>query len=157
MALGSPTGEKGWFAACRLSEHKGGDQTQEAQSQMFWEANPWKAGFLRSRSMKKGYRERASWPLTWRRAGLNDWPAISALGDDHDWARKMGTGFIAEFGDEVLFLIDRDWFGWPDPPQWGLASFYAASGEWQLWGNFSDLPSAWTVPEPLYGPEQTPA
>lgn len=106
--------------------------------------------------MKKGYRERASWPLTWRRAGLTDWPAISALGDDHDWARKTGTGFVAEFGNETLFLIDRDWFGWPDPPQWGLASFDAAKGEWNLWGNFSDLPHAWTVPDPLYGPERNP-
>ena len=123
---------------------------------MFWESNPWRSGFLRSHSMKKGYRERASWPLAWRRAGLNDWPAVSVLGDDYDWARKMGMGFVAEFSNEVLFLIDRDWFGWPDPPRWGLASFDPANGKWNLWGNFSDLPSAWTVPAALDGPERNP-
>jgi hypothetical protein len=106
--------------------------------------------------MKRGYRERASWPLNWWRASLDDWPPISALGDDYDWARKMGTGFVTEFGDEVLFLIDRDWFGWPDPPQWGLASFHKGQGKWALWGNFAVLPNAWKIPDPLYGPEQDP-
>jgi hypothetical protein len=121
---------------------------------MAWEVNPWTLGFFRSRRIKLGFLERAGWPLTWRRAGLEDWPPVSALGDDHDWARKMGTGFVAEFGDETLFLIDRDWFGWPDPPQWGLASFDRAGAKWQLWGNSDTLPPAWTVPDPLYSPSE---
>ncbi|WP_434405745.1 hypothetical protein [Sphingobium sp. DN12] len=117
---------------------------------MFWEANPWKLGFFKARSMKSGYRERIAWPLEWRPAAENDWPPMSELGDDHDWARKMGTGFVAEFGNEILYLIDRDWFGWPDPPQWGLASFDRTSETWRLWGNFSDLPINWTVPVQPY-------
>ncbi len=105
--------------------------------------------------MKRGFRERAKWPLIWQHAEAENWPAMQALGDDHDWARKTGAGFVAEQGKERLFLIDRDWFGWPDPPQWGLASVDTVTETWNLWGNFSDLPAAWTVPDPLYGPEQS--
>jgi hypothetical protein len=59
----------------------------------------------------------------------------------------MGTGYVAEAGDERLFLFSRDWFGWPDPPEWGLASFNNASRQWHLWGSFDALPSSWKVSE----------
>ena len=117
---------------------------------MGWEPNPWTLGIFRSRRIKSGFNERAHWPLNWRRAGVEDWPTLSSLGSDHDWARKSGTGFVAEYGDEQLFLIDRDWFGWPDPPQWGLASYDRTRNKWRLWGNFDDVPTAWSLPDPLY-------
>lgn len=117
---------------------------------MGWEPIPWTLGFFRSRSIRSGFSERASWSLDWRRAGADDWPPSHALGQDYDWARKTGTGFIANFDDETLYLIDRDWFGWPDPPQWGLASYDRVPHKWRLWGNFDDAPPAWKLPEPLY-------
>ncbi|WP_448661314.1 hypothetical protein ACG3SL_11740 [Sphingomonas sp. CJ20] len=105
---------------------------------------------FRAWRIKSGFDARAGWPLDWRRAGSAEWPTGHALGRDHEWARRTGTGFVAEFDDETLFLIDRDWFGWPDPPQWSLASHDRARDKWQLWGSFDDVPSAWKLPHPLY-------
>ena len=108
------------------------------------------AVILRINSRTDGLLKREKWSLAWRRATANDWPPVKSLGYDHNWARKTGTGFVAEHGDELLYLIDRDWFGFPDPPQWGLASFNQKTRKWRLWGNFDDLPMGWKVPEPLY-------
>ncbi|WP_380781384.1 hypothetical protein [Sphingomonas sp. R86520] len=111
-----------------------------------WEPIPWKLGFLRSRSMKCGFHERIRLPLEWQPAQTYDWPPEDALSDDLDWIRAMGTGFIAEARDERFFLFDRDWFGWPDPPEWGFASFHKGDGKWHLWGSFDTLPENWKVP-----------
>jgi hypothetical protein len=100
--------------------------------------------------MKRGCNERIQLLLDWRRATEADWPPEHALADDVDWSRQMGVGFVAEAGDEKLFLFSRDWFGWPDPPEWGLASFNKVNGEWHLWGSFDVLPSTWKVPEVVH-------
>lgn len=76
-------------------------------------------------------------------AGEADWPPTEAVDSDIDWARRTGTGFIADNEAETLYLIDRDWFGWPDPPRWGLASRNKANDSWSLWGSFDDLPATW--------------
>jgi len=112
-----------------------------------WEPIPWKLGFLGSRRLKQGFLERSTLPLDWRAATESDWPPVEALGDDFDWARRTGTGFVAERDEENLFLIHRDWFGWPDPPEWGLASRSKADGSWYLWGSFDAVPENWKVPE----------
>jgi hypothetical protein len=60
--------------------------------------------------------------------------------------RKTGTGYVAEFDGKKWFLFDRDWFGWPDPPEWGLASYGAGEG-WRFFDDFDVLPDNWTVPK----------
>lgn len=109
-----------------------------------WEPIPWTLGFFRSRRLKRGFLERSHWPLVWRKACTDDWPPPEPIVGDLDWARRTGDGYVADSAAETLYLIDRDWFGWPDPPRWGLASRTKADGKWHLWGSFDDLPSAWS-------------
>jgi hypothetical protein len=59
--------------------------------------------------------------------------------------RKTGTGCVSEFLGKKWFLFDRDWFGWPDPPEWGLASYEAAGEGWRFFNDFEVLPDNWTV------------
>lgn len=91
-------------------------------------------------------RLRTNWPLLWRLAGAEDGPPSALLGNDFDWANKTGTGFVAHHGDETLYLIDRDWFGWPDPPQWSLASYDRRQDRHYVWGDFAECPPAWRLP-----------
>ena len=113
---------------------------------MGWEPIPWKLGFLASRRAKKGFADRAKLPLEFSPA-KGDWPPEGELADDFDFARRTGTAFLAETETEKYFLIHRDWFGWPDPPEWGLVSQSKADGRWNRWGSFDDVPANWTVPE----------
>lgn len=114
-----------------------------------WEPIPWNLGFFRSRPLKRGFSERAGLTLVWRKAGGADWPSEEVVGSDFDWARQTGTGYVADGGAETLYLIDRDWFGWPDPPRWGLASRMKADGEWHIWGSFDEVPSAWSFTDEI--------
>jgi hypothetical protein len=109
-----------------------------------WEPIPWNLGFFRSRSNKRGFAERTRWPLVWRKTGDAEWPPSERVDADLDWARRTGTGFVSDSETERLYLIDRDWFGWPDPPRWGLASKNKSDGSWHLWGSFDNLPPAWS-------------
>ena len=113
---------------------------------MGWEPIPWKLGFFASRKAKKGFAERAKLSLSWTPADA-EWPPASALADDLDFARQTGTGFVAENDGEKFFLIQRDWFGFPDPPEWGLVSQSKTDGTWHRWGSFDDLPANWKVSE----------
>ena len=89
----------------------------------------------------------ASWPAaTWRPAATEDWPQTDLLEGDLDWMRKVGTGYVSEFNGKMWFLFHRDWFGWPDPPEWGLASYKANEG-WRFFDDFDVLPGNWTVPK----------
>jgi len=56
---------------------------------------------------------------------------------------------VTTFDDEDLILIRNAWFGFPDPPEWGLASRPTVNAEakWKMWGHFRDLPAAWLIPD----------
>ena len=87
------------------------------------------------------------WPdVEWRSADEADWPPVERLTEDLDWMRRTGTGWSAEFDEKRWFLFDRDWFGWPDPPEWGLASFNTREG-WRFYNDFDVLPLNWIVSE----------
>ena len=109
-----------------------------------WGPIPWNSGFFRRRPSKRGFAERAQRSLVWRKAEEADWPPAERVEADLDWVRRTGTGFVADSETETLYLFDRDWFGWPDPPRWGLASQAKADDSWHLWGSFDDIPQAWT-------------
>ena len=88
------------------------------------------------------------WPaVDWRIAETEDWPPVEPMGRDFDWARRMGTGFVADFDKKRWFLFHRDWFGWPDPPEWSLASYDIVGGAWLFYNDFDVLPKNWSVPE----------
>jgi hypothetical protein len=61
---------------------------------------------------------------------------------------KIDAAYFAVLDGEELLLIDNTWFGWPDPPRWGLASLPADRHEleWKHWGHFPDLPAEWKIP-----------
>ncbi len=56
--------------------------------------------------------------------------------------------FVASHGGEELLLVHNIWFGWPDPPEWGLLSRPSpgTGNPWQHWGHFSALPEDWVIP-----------
>jgi hypothetical protein len=88
-----------------------------------------------------------SWPaVSWRPATTEDWPPTKLLQGDLDWMRRTGTGYVSEFDGKRWFLFDRDWFGWPDPPEWGLASYEPSRG-WRFFDDFDVLPENWIVPK----------
>ncbi|RIV91919.1 hypothetical protein D2V17_02485 [Aurantiacibacter xanthus] len=48
-------------------------------------------------------------------------------------------------GDEHWFIISRDWFGWPDPPEFALLCF-TADGRIAMGHDFHHWPQSWTRP-----------
>ncbi|GAB5482370.1 MAG: hypothetical protein Pars92KO_21270 [Parasphingorhabdus sp.] len=111
-----------------------------------WEPIPWTFGFFSARRAKKAFLERANLSLNWSKA-KDDWPPAGELFDDADFAVKAGVGYVAETESEKLFLFHRDWFGFPDPPEWGLVSQTKIDGSWKPLGSFEPLPATWKVPE----------
>lgn len=58
--------------------------------------------------------------------------------DIHYWARV---------GNELWFLVDRDWFGFPDPQQYALLIWNRSKKRLTQMGNFGRLPDTWTLPD----------
>lgn len=115
-----------------------------------WEPIPWDAKGPEVDEQETGFRARAVKPLIWWRVDWRDFPKEGVFGHDRDWFVTHNIAYVTTYGGEDLVLIDRDWFGWPDPPRWGLASRPEGRTDvrWQMWGSFPDLPDAWLVPEP---------
>lgn len=55
--------------------------------------------------------------------------------------------YWARVGNELWFLADRDWFGFPDPQQYALLVWNRSKKRLTQLGNFGLLPSVWTVPD----------
>lgn len=113
-----------------------------------WEAIPWNAKGPQVDEQERGFHQRASKPLVWTKVVWSNFPVNGIFGRDRDWFVSHDIAYVTTFDDEDLLLIDSTWFGFPDPPRWGLASRPAgkADGVWEMWGHFSTLPSAWQVP-----------
>lgn len=114
-----------------------------------WEPIPWDANGPEVDEQEKGFKARALKPLIWWKVDWRDFPAEGIFGHDRDWFASHDIAFVTTFDGEDLVLIDRVWFGWPDPPRWGLASRPQGRSDvrWKMWGSFPDLPDAWLVPE----------
>jgi hypothetical protein len=70
---------------------------------------------------------------------LRDEPKKADLDPDiHYWARV---------GNELWFLADRDWFGFPDPQQYALLVWNRSKKRLTQLGNFGRLPDSWTLPD----------
>lgn len=67
--------------------------------------------------------------------------------DNHPIVGRFGdmTIAIAVIEGRRCVLRDRDWFGWPDPPQYAV---FILDGE-DIWaaGDMNALPRGWTVPQ----------
>jgi hypothetical protein len=113
-----------------------------------WEGVPWPLTGLEADAQETGFHTRAGAAIVWIAIDWNSFPAEGIFGLDRSWFSGRDVRFVASTADEDLLLIHNSWFGFPDPPEWGLASRPSTDQKqpWRHWGHFSRLPSAWTVP-----------
>lgn len=108
-----------------------------------WEADPWDASDEVADSQLAGFRERAVKPVEWhslRAAG-------PVFGIENTKLISADVEFFASHDGEEMLLMQLSWHGFPDPPEWRLATRPAGSeGPWETWGYFEDLPECWRVP-----------
>jgi hypothetical protein len=114
-----------------------------------WEPIPWNATGSFVDEQERGFHKRALKPLVWTKVDWNNFPTHDIFGRDRNWFVSHDIEYVTTFEDEDLILIRNTWFGFPDPPEWGLASRPAGNtgARWEMWGHFPDLPTAWRVPE----------
>jgi hypothetical protein len=116
-----------------------------------WEPIPWNAEGPQVDEQERGFHQRALKPLVWTKVDWKNFPEEGILGQNRDWFISLDIAYVTTFDDEDLILIANTYFGWPDPPRWGLASRPSGKAEarWVPWGCFPDLPTAWSVPDPV--------
>lgn len=113
-----------------------------------WEPASYPMAAKAADEQERGFHERASKPIKWQPLVWDDFPADGIFGHPKEWFTSADVEFVASLEGEDLLLIHNVWFGFPDPPEWGLAS--RPSGQWDVkwrrWGNFAYLPVVWDVP-----------
>lgn len=114
-----------------------------------WEPSPWNLKGADVDAQELGFHERAMKPIPWMRAPLDSFPQLGIFGRNRDWFISNDIAFYATFDGEDLILIQNTWHGFPDPPEWGLASRPAdqLSALWSRWGHFPSLPALWMMPD----------
>ncbi len=113
-----------------------------------WEAIPYDLTGEAAEEQRRGFHARASKPIICAPVPFKTFPAAGIFGHARDWFSDNEIACYASFDGEDLLLIQNTWHGFPDPPEWGLASRPAgtAVARWAMWGHFPKLPTAWTVP-----------
>jgi hypothetical protein len=113
-----------------------------------WEPVPWTSKGKAADEQERGFHQRALKPLLWEKIPWDQFPDSGIFGHQKAWLLEKDIQHFATFDGEDLFLIDNNWFGFPDPPRWGLVSRPVRQPEiaWQHWGHFPDLPDAWQFP-----------
>lgn len=84
----------------------------------------------------------------WSKLDHSSFPPEGMFGADKSWFADHDVAYVARSDSEELILIHNVWFGFPDPPEWGLAvrSTRVAGAAWTHLGHFSYLPEHWAVP-----------
>lgn len=113
-----------------------------------WEPAPWPMEDEAANRQERGFHERALKSIEWQAIPWKDFPAEGMFGQQKDWFSSADVEFFASIDGENMLLIRNVWFGFPDPPEWGLASRPAdqTDSEWLRWGYFPDLPKTWVLP-----------
>jgi hypothetical protein len=97
---------------------------------------------------EREFHRRATKEITWTKFNRSNFPDTGIFGMTLKWFSSNDIAFYASVDGEDLVLIQNIYFGFPDSPEWGLAS--KPSGEakapWTRWGHFPDLPKAWSFP-----------
>ncbi len=113
-----------------------------------WEPHPWDLSGRAADAQELGFHKRANKAITWQKFPFTAFPAEGIFGRGLDWFRSLDVEFYASCDGEDFILIQNDWCGFPDPPEWGLAS--RASGghdaKWEMWGYVPTLPEPWKMP-----------
>ena len=109
-----------------------------------WEADPWNASDEIADAQLAGFRERVSKPVDWTSIRKGKGPIFGIA------RAKLICGdveFYATHDGEDMLLMQLAWHGFPDPPEWRLATRPSeSSGPWASWGYFEDLPENWRIP-----------
>jgi len=113
-----------------------------------WEPAAWPISQSMADVQKAGFDQRSMISIDWSSIDFKNFPKDGVFGETKDWLMSVDAAFYANSSDEKLLLIDNTYFGWPDPPRWGLLSRLAgeAGSKWVHWGHFPDLPATWTIP-----------
>jgi hypothetical protein len=119
-----------------------------------WEPIPWNASEDVAAEQERGFHQRAKAAIAWKLVPLDDFPIEGIFGRPREWFRSNDIVFFASHAGEDLVLIQNTWSGWPDPPEWGLASRPSgmSDAEWIHWGHFPRLPARWTLPKSARDP-----
>jgi hypothetical protein len=122
---------------------------KEDSSKAFeWEPTLWNAEPSRAREQREGFDQRSIKPLVWTKIDSNDFPEEGVFGHDLRWFISHDIAYVTTFEGDDMVLIQNTYFGFPDPPEWGMAARPTGTTTvgWKLWGYFSDLPHAWQIP-----------
>ncbi|MDX8355035.1 hypothetical protein [Cognatiyoonia sp. IB215182] len=113
-----------------------------------WEPAPWRMELKAAEKQKRGFLERAEYSIRWKPLHWESFPEEGIFGEKKAWFQSHDVAYVASLGREDLILIQNLYFGFPDPPEWGLASRPSSQskGNWSHWGHFPDIPEAWELP-----------
>ena len=114
-----------------------------------WEPVPWWTNGKGADEQERGFRQRALKPLLWKKIHWDQFPEAGIFGQHRSWLQGKDIERFATIDGEDLFVIDNTWFGFPDPPRWGLVSrpIDQAESAWQHWKHFPVLPESWQLPD----------
>jgi hypothetical protein len=112
-----------------------------------WEADPWDASDAIADAQLAGFELRAAKPVRWTTIGRGGDEIFGIA------VRKLAgldVTFLAEHGGEEMLVMQLLWHGFPDPPEYRLATRPAGQTDvsWSSWGYFDAPPTAWIMPEP---------
>jgi hypothetical protein len=109
-----------------------------------WEADPWDASDTVADAQLAGFTLRSVMAIDWRSV-RHAGPMVFGLAVQQ--LIGADVAFVAECNGEDMLLMQLDWHGFPDPPEWRLAT-RPSGGEspWESWGYFAEVPGAWRLP-----------
>ena len=111
-----------------------------------WEPIPWDMGGDAADEQERGFHSRALQIIEWRPVPFDSFPTGGIFGHQRDWFSEHEIDFYASHDGEDLVLIRNGWNGFPDPPEWGLASRPAGRKDmkWEMRGHVPNLPETWS-------------
>lgn len=111
-----------------------------------WEASPYTLRFDKALLQRIGFRKRARLTINWSMVSYPEYVGKQLFGLTYQQLTDLEVACFATVNGEELLLLQAIWFGWPDPPEWGLIGRIADETQWQDWGRFSEVPVNWTLP-----------
>ena len=110
-----------------------------------WEADPWDASDELADAQLAGFSLRSDKPIEW--VSIRD-SRQTIFGIDKQHLLSTDAEFHATHDGEEMLLMQLAWHGFPDPPEWRLATRMGDEAEinWSSWGYFTKLPTAWKMP-----------
>jgi len=111
-----------------------------------WEADPWDAADELADFQLTGFKDRAAKPIVW--TSVRD-AGESVFGIDVAKLTGADVEFVASLHGEEMLLMQLSWHGFPDPPEWRLATRPQGNPDagWSSWGYFAEPPACWTIPK----------